>query len=91
METYTCIILTIFMFYFLLYLMKASVNKNNKHTQKTTTLFCCCCFSYNARKAYYKSELIAGVVTSISVFFDFLSFNSESQYSPNPINFIFIY
>ena len=70
METYTCITLSIFMFYFLLYLMKASVN-NNKHTQKTTTLFCCCCFSYNARKAYYKSELIAGVDTSISVFFDF--------------------
>ena len=70
MGTYTCIILSIFMFYFLLYLMKASVN-NNKHTQKTTTLFCCCCFSYNARKAYYKSELIAGVDTSISVFFDF--------------------
>ena len=50
--------------------MKASVNKNNKHTQKTTTLFCCC-FSYNARKAYCKSELIAGVDISISVFFDF--------------------
>ena len=71
METYTCITLSIFMFYFLLYLMKASVNNNNKHTQKTTALFCCCCFSYKARKAYYKSELIVGVDTSISVFFDF--------------------
>ena len=71
METYTCIILSIFMFYFLLYLTKASVNNNNKHTQKTTTLFCCCCFSDNARKAYCKSELIAGVDISISVFFDF--------------------
>ena len=70
METYTCMILSIFMFYFLLYLMKASVNNNNKHTQKTTALFCCC-FSYNARKAYCKSELIAGVDTSVTLFFDF--------------------
>lgn len=33
METYTCIILSILMFYFLLYLIKVSVNNNNKHKQ----------------------------------------------------------
>lgn len=71
METYTCIILSILMFYFLLYLIKVSVNQQQQTQTKPQHFFVVVVFPAMQGKACCKSKLIAGVDISISVFFDF--------------------